>query len=243
MRASGPAAELVPILGAGQAGKLFGLRLATGLEVGDRLDLAGPVFVPVLAEGVDEGKEGIGIGNRRGGRLVSARRADVPNVEEVVGAGLGNEYNELRDTARINAARAVGPCGVASHAKELSAQGVPCSPPQWHRQIALLPGLERQRVRHAMLSAIGPRIIHPAEDGDRVGVWVCEAEHDVGIGRKIPLTLRRRQGDARPGLAMSGRHTQARVGARPCCRHFCVSGGDVGSVKAPGEIKEGLFCG
>ena len=144
LRTSGPAAELVPVLRAGPAGKFFGFRLATGLEVGDRFDLARPVFVTVLAEGVYEGKERIGILNPRRGRLVGARRANVPDVEEVVGAGLADEDDQLGDAARINGARAARPHGVASHPKELSPQRIVPRPLQRHRQTALLPRPERQ---------------------------------------------------------------------------------------------------
>ena len=110
-RAGGPASKSVPIPGAGPAGKFLGLRLAPRLEVRDRFGLARPILVPVLAEGVYEGKELVGVLDPRRGRLVGARRANVPDVEQVVVAGLADEDDQLGDAARINGAVPPDPTG------------------------------------------------------------------------------------------------------------------------------------
>ena len=169
---SGPAPILIPIFRAGQTSQVFGFCLATALEVGVRFDLARPIFVAVLAKGVDKGEEGVGIRNPRGGRLVAACRANILNPEEMVRAGLADEDEQLGDATRIDAARAASPHGIASHPKELSPELIICSPRQRHPQTARLPRLERQRVRHAVVGAVGARVIHPAKDRDRVSAEV-----------------------------------------------------------------------
>ncbi len=85
LRTGFPAAVLVPVIWAGVSGEIFGLGVTTLLKFGNRVRFARPVFVQVLAEGVNEGEKGVGVLDRSGWRDVSAGSADFSEFELMVG--------------------------------------------------------------------------------------------------------------------------------------------------------------
>ena len=236
LRAGQRAAVAVPILRAGLRGEFLRLLLAPGREVGERMRLAGPVLVPVLAERVYEREKRIGVRHPGGRRRVSAGGADAGDLEEVVGRRLGHEDEHLRDVRRINRTLPAGRDRVAHHAEEFSVERIVGCAAQRNLQCAGLAGAERQRAGEAMVHAVGARIIHAAMDGDRLGACVPDFERDLAEGGKVPMPARRRQSDARPGFPVAGGHAQGRRRAEFGRRHGRVGGGDFRRVEINGEI-------
>src|SRR5579863_8502730 len=79
LRAGSRAAVFVPTRWFGLRGHLLRFPIAIGGQIVEGLDFAGPILVAVLAEGVDERTERVGIGDKGRRRGVGAGGVDLGN--------------------------------------------------------------------------------------------------------------------------------------------------------------------
>ena len=197
--------------------------------------------MPVLAEGVDEGKEGIGVPSPGGRGFPAPGSPDVEDFEDVVSLGLAQEHHQLRDVGGVDAPGAAGPYRVAAHAEKFAAQGVVARALERNLQDASLAGCQGQGVGETMLGSVRPGIIHAAEEGDLVGARVPEFQRYLGARREIPMAARRRQGDPGPGLLMAGGDAQPGSDRGGGC--LCVRRCELRDPGLSGEIKQQELCG
>ncbi len=202
LRTGLPATILIPAGRTGMGRQLGFFLLAMLPQLFQGVGLAGPVLVDVLAEGVDQGEEGL---VRRFHFLGRAGGAEPGDLEDVLRLGLGQEDDHLVDQRRIDARFLAIAFGIASHAEQRLAR-------QRHRQGLALARVQRDAAGHAVLHAVGVRVVNPQIHVDAALAHVLHVQQHFGKGREVPASLGRADRDSRPGLAVPGRHPQPMLG-------------------------------
>ena len=196
-----PAAVLIPVARPGVAGQVLGFGFLSRGEVGGRVDLAGPVLMDVLAEGVDQGKQFGGVGRRR--LVIRAAGPDVGDQKAVIGLGTRDEDQELIDVGRVDAALLAPSAREPAHAKQFPPQSLGHFPGHHHAQGLLLGGLQADVARQAAGDAVGPRVVHAQGDLDRLAADILHVDRHALKGREVPAATGGVERDPRPLVLVS----------------------------------------
>ena len=186
------------------------------------MDLARPVLVDVLAEGVDQGKQFGGVGRRR--LAIRAAGPHVGDQKSVIGLGTRHEDQELIDVGRVDAALLAPSAREAAHAEQFAPQCLGHFPGQRHAQGLLLGGLQADVARQAAGDAVGPGVVHAQGDLDRLAADIRHVDRHALRGREVPAAAGGVERDPRPLVLVSRGDLQ-----RPAANgHLGIPGLDLG---------------
>ena len=233
---AGPAAVGVPAVRSGVGGQVGSLGLAMLGQLRPRVRLAGPVFVDVLPELVNEREERLGR-HRSGGPA----GANGVYREGVIGLRGVDEDHHLRDVGRVERAGPAG--GHAAHADDFRRRDeLHGARVQGNRNRPFRPDAQRRRAADAVLHAVGPRVVHATKHANRRGAHVGHVDRHIPPARQVPPAPRRHQRNTGPFPLMPRLQPQRLALPRRHLRDLHVVGLQRRDVQGPVEVQQNLVA-
>ena len=176
------------------------------------MDFARPVFVVVLAEGVNEREEWLRLRDPSGGWSVCSDGVDIGHFENVIFVRPAHKDHKLRHVFHIQRICVAGGDRITAHAKKLSVQRAASFMRQPHFERVRLPGIQRSESVTQCFVHRHPDYPHGKTRSPHCR-RVLHLQPTGSISQQIPMSAGGRQRHAGPGFAVPRLDARGGAGA------------------------------